>query len=83
MKISEEKAEYAEDFVEDYENITSKLENLIEETNVDWLKKEIHETLSDFYTQHHEEYEEQLEICNKIANDEKAYLNSEYERTQL
>ena len=78
MKISEEKAEYAEEFVEDYENITSKLENLIEETNVDWLKKEIHETLSDFYTQHHEEYEKQLEICNRIADNEKEYLNLPY-----
>ena len=75
--------ENAQEFIEEYDNIKDKLEDLFDDIKNKDLKAEINGLLSEFEEDFKPKYEEQLQIAQNIEEEEQKALDEEYERSRL
>lgn len=75
--------ENAQEFIEEYDNIKDKLEDLFDDIKNKDLKEEINGLLSEFEEDFKPKYEEQLQIAQNIEEEEQKALDEEYERSRL
>ena len=75
--------ENAQEFIEEYDNIKDKLEDLFDDIKNKDLKEEINGLLSEFEEDFKPKYEEQLQIAQDIEEEEQKALDEEYERSRL
>lgn len=75
--------ENAQEFIDDYDNIKNTLENLIDDTNNQELKREIDELLSVFEEDYQDQKEDFEEKVYQLEDEEEQALAREYDLVRL
>lgn len=72
-----------QEFIDDYDNIKNTLENLIDDTNNQELKREIDELLSVFEEDYQDQKEDFEEKVYQLEDEEEQALAREYDLVRL
>lgn len=72
-----------QEFVDDYENIQSTLESLLDDTNNQNLKNEVNEFINSLKEDYKNQNQDFLERISKLENEEDASLVREYYSMKL
>jgi hypothetical protein len=68
--------------INDYEEIKKIIDNRLDDIETDDWRKELQDILSDFLSSKEDLYEHAIEMAQKDAEEERAYMQNEYQRSQ-